>query len=95
MSGGGTFVLGVATVAAISSLIAAAVKTEASPITGLATVSGIVSDGVTHQPIAGAQVILGVGVIDTGSDGRFVFEGIPPGTYNFSISAPGYQTINL
>lgn len=95
MSNGGKFVFGLATIAAISGLIAAAVKTEASPITGLATVSGLVSDAATHQPISGAQVILGVGVVDTGADGTFLFEGIAPGTYNFSISAPGYQTVNL
>lgn len=92
---GGKFLFGTALVAAVSGIIATAITTEASPITGLATLSGVVIDSGTGRPISGAQVILGLLSLITGSNGAFVFEGIAPGTYNFSISAPGYQTVNL
>lgn len=60
-----------------------------------ATVSGYVTDYVNaNAPIAGATVTINTkGVTKTtGSDGRYEFTDIEPGTYTIQVSANGYQT---
>ena len=59
------------------------------------TISGLVTDYTNaNTPIAGATVTLNIKGLTktTGSDGRFEFVGIEPGTYSLQISANNYQT---
>lgn len=57
-----------------------------------ARVSGVVLDE-DGAPIQGATVtIAGVGTATTGSDGRYEFVGVPPGTYQPQLTVPaGYR----
>ena len=59
------------------------------------TISGIVSDyAYANTPVAGASITLnGKGITKTtGSDGRFEFTDIEPGTYTIVASANGYKS---
>lgn len=59
-------------------------------------VSGRVLDGDTGLPLAGVQVsLLGASTLqaNTGADGRFVFNNIAAGGYQFSASLPGYSAL--
>ena len=59
------------------------------------TISGYVTDYTNaNTPIAGATVTLNVKGLTktTGSDGRFEFVGVEPGTYTLQIAANGFQT---
>ena len=55
---------------------------------------GIVSDAVTHDPIAGAHVTINPGGRSqvTGSDGRFEFKDLDPQQYTITAQRTGYQT---
>ncbi|MGE0815085.1 MAG: carboxypeptidase regulatory-like domain-containing protein [Vicinamibacterales bacterium] len=67
-----------------------------------AVVSGVVLDEVTRSPVAGAQVLLArhgeappaafhePRFFTTGPDGRFAFEGVPPGAYLVHADRSGY-----
>lgn len=60
-----------------------------------ANISGYVTDYVNaNSPIAGATVTISTKGITktTGSDGRYEFTDIEPGTYTLQVSANGYQT---
>lgn len=60
-----------------------------------ANISGYVTDYVNaNLPIAGATVTISTKGITktTGSDGRYEFTDIEPGTYTLQVSANGYQT---
>lgn len=56
----------------------------------------VISDLVTNQPLTGAQVLIKevnlVGLTDT--QGTVVFENLADGTYNFTFSIEGYNSIN-
>jgi hypothetical protein len=56
------------------------------------TVRGTVVDSVSGQPVARAMVQLGdeQHTMLTDSDGRFEFDGIPPGTQQVFLRKPGY-----
>lgn len=72
------------------------------PTTGTAAISGVVVDGTTNQPVAGAVVSLSGGRITlamtgptamiTDNQGRFVFSRLPAGSYAISASKTGYTT---
>lgn len=62
-----------------------------------ASVSGVVIDSQTKQPLAGATVMAQGGggfggkmILVTGSDGRFTLRNLPPGPYTIEASRPGY-----
>ena len=58
------------------------------------TLSGVVTNALTGQPIAGATVqVDGTSVSAiTGSDGRFTLAGVPAGQRVLRVSAPGFAT---
>ena len=75
----------------IGLLIASCAKDE-EVLTG--TINGFVSDYTNaNSPIAGATVTINSKGLTktTGSDGRFEFANLEPGTYSISISANNYQ----
>ena len=67
--------------------------TGVPPVGNYATITGIVTDSVTGQPIAGA--IVSVSVIQsnaTGSDGAYKIYPVPTGPYtSINAGAPNYQ----
>jgi hypothetical protein len=58
---------------------------------GLGSVSGTVTDSSTGKPVAGAAVSAPGFSVSTGSDGSYTLAGLPPGSYQVSVSAYGYQ----
>ncbi len=53
---------------------------------------GIVVDGETNTPVAGAEVaIVGVGMYTTGDDGSFMVADLDEGLYQITVRAMGYQ----
>jgi hypothetical protein len=70
-----------------------------APASGTGAISGVVIDGSTGQPIAGAMVLIGSGGrgipvdpsrLATDAQGRYVFTRLPAGTYSLSASRHGY-----
>jgi iron complex outermembrane receptor protein len=61
---------------------------------GGTTLSGVVTQADGNQPMAGASVIIDELRLETrtGSDGRYQFEGVPPGKYHVGVRAEGYTT---
>ena len=59
-----------------------------TPLNG--TISGTVTDSSTGDPIAGATVTINGISVSTGTDGTYSIE-VPPGTYNVTVSADGYE----
>ena len=65
---------------------------DEQPMTG--TIVGFVSEYANaNTPVAGASVVInGKGFTKTtGSDGRYEFADVEPGTYSLAVSADGYQ----
>ncbi|MEE2638396.1 MAG: TonB-dependent receptor [Acidobacteriota bacterium] len=58
-----------------------------------AIVEGVVVDGVTRVPIAGANVARGTTVVNTGSDGRFTIEA--EGGATLRVTADGYLETDI
>ncbi len=64
------------------------------------TVAGRVLSSVNNSPLAGATVLLRISTdgpaksysADSGSDGRFLITGIPPGVYELAASKPGFES---
>ncbi|HKE14397.1 MAG TPA: carboxypeptidase regulatory-like domain-containing protein [Kofleriaceae bacterium] len=54
--------------------------------------TGTVSDAITGEPIAGAEVRLGADGLETGADGRFAFEDAAEGELRAQVSSSGYVT---
>jgi hypothetical protein len=69
---------------------------QAPPPVGTGTISGVVTDGHTGRPIAGALVQLATSVPDsrtremTDSTGRFVFQRVAADTFAVRVVAAGY-----
>lgn len=65
--------------------------------TGTAAISGVIVDGASDRPIAGATVQLGTSlqlawptIVVTDAMGRFVFSRLPSGTFRLTAAKPGY-----
>lgn len=63
------------------------------------TISGTVVAADTKKPLAGASIVAtspsGNGSATTDNNGFYNLPGLPPDTYTVSITAKGYETINL
>jgi Carboxypeptidase regulatory-like domain/Prenyltransferase and squalene oxidase repeat len=59
------------------------------------SVRGVVVDGKTGMPIAGASVVLNNSTQTTGADGSFVFAAATTGAYIGTISAGRYQSVTF
>ncbi|MBN3034019.1 MAG: carboxypeptidase regulatory-like domain-containing protein [Bacteroidales bacterium] len=60
----------------------------------IGTVTGVVTDATTGNPIQGATVTIGTEMFTTGADGTYTID-IAQGTYNGSAAATGYITQNV
>ncbi len=64
------------------------------PASGYASVSGVVVDGTTNAPVAGAQVTIDtILTATTDSAGKFSIDKVPSGIADYAITAKGYQTL--
>ncbi len=65
------------------------------PATTFASFSGVVTDAGTHQPIAGATVIVDtVLVATTDANGAFSIAKVPSGIVDYIVQAKGYTDVN-
>lgn len=58
----------------------------------LATLYGVVTDAETGAPLAGVRVTLDSLIAYTDTNGAYVFEGLPPGSYKITFEKEGYET---
>lgn len=64
------------------------------PAAQYAPVSGIITDSVTHQPIAGALIIVDtVLTTTTDANGKFTIAKVPSGILDYVVKAKGYTDI--
>jgi len=88
-------------IAWIIALIVAAIawmKAKAAPPEpGLATLWGIVTDASTGKSISGIEASLNSLPITTGTDGRYEFANVEPGTYSLVFTDPmgRYETLEV
>jgi len=62
------------------------------PQQNYATITGVVTDGTTGQPLAGATVTIdSVLTVTTGSDGTYTIANIPVGPFTATETASGFQ----
>lgn len=85
-----------AVVCAAASLALGACNTDNLPPPGqFATVSGVISDRATRQPVAGAVVIVDtVLTATTDASGKFTIAKVPAGTLDFTVKATGYKIVS-
>jgi hypothetical protein len=63
---------------------------------GTGTVTGSVSDAVTHRPISGAFVSsIKARAMNLTRDGTFTLKDIPAGSVTIRVAAPGYKTASV
>lgn len=79
--------------AALAVVVALAACTPAiPPQQNYATISGVITDGTSGQPLAGATVTIdSVLSVTTGPDGTFSIANIPVGPFTAVESANGFQ----
>ena len=60
------------------------------------SISGVVIDSDTHQPLIGANIIIDGFDIGTSCDnnGKFIINSIPVGSYTIKVSMIGYSNIS-
>jgi len=64
------------------------------PAAGYASVSGVVVDGTTNAPVAGAQITIDtILAATTDSAGKFSIDKVPSGIADYAVSAKGYKTL--
>lgn len=84
--------LRVALAAVSVTVLLAACGPPIPPQQNYATISGVVTDGTTGQPLAGATVTIdSVLTATTGSDGSYTVANVPIGPYTVIESADGFQ----
>ncbi|MGE0549144.1 MAG: TonB-dependent receptor [Kofleriaceae bacterium] len=79
--------------AVIATVVAIAIAIAIAPSIAHAerTMRGLVVDGATSQPIAGALVVAGIAETGTGDDGRFEISDLPFGRIDIVVIADGYR----
>lgn len=81
---------------AAASPIAAQTAPPATP-PGFATVRGVATDSIRHQPLSNALVVVEgtprIGLAD--ASGNFQIDSIPPGSYRLSLSHPVLDTLGM
>ncbi|MBV8067134.1 MAG: carboxypeptidase regulatory-like domain-containing protein [Candidatus Eremiobacteraeota bacterium] len=64
------------------------------PASGFSSVAGVIVDGRTNAPIAGATVTIDtVLTATTDSAGKFSIDKVPSGITDYSVQAKGYQPL--
>jgi len=64
------------------------------PAAGFATVTGVIADGATNAPIAGASVTIDtVLTATTDAAGKFSIDKVPSGIADYAVQAKGYETL--
>jgi hypothetical protein len=64
------------------------------PPAGYASVSGVIVDGTTNAPIAGAVVTIDtVLTATTDASGKFSIDKVPSGITDYAVQATGYQPL--
>ncbi len=80
----------------VFAFVAIAVLTACSdaipPQQNYATIAGVVTDGTTGQPLAGATVTIdSVLTVTSGTDGSYTIANVPVGPFTASETASGFQ----
>lgn len=65
-----------------------------STLPTVTSLTGVVVDAATNQPMTGVTVQLGAASQTTDASGTFTFSSISSGSFALTISAPGYQTVS-
>lgn len=76
-------------------LVTAACNSDAlPPAAGFTTVAGVVTDGVSNKPVAGAIVTVDtVLTATTDASGKFSIDKVPSGIVDYTVQATGYQVL--
>src|SRR5205085_212969 len=85
--------LGFATIAAVPAIA----QRSSATIAGFGTIRGTVIDSLHGTPLAGA-IVLADGLVrigQTGPDGQFAIDSVPPGSYRMQLSHPLLDTIGM
>jgi uncharacterized membrane protein len=83
-----------ALVAALLIAVAGCNNDDLPPAAANATVSGVVTDGSTNKPVAGAVVTIDtVLTATTDATGKFTVANVPGGIADYSVQAQGYQVL--
>jgi hypothetical protein len=76
-------------------MLAACDNGDLPPAAQFAPVQGVVTDATTHQPIAGATVIVDtVLTVTTDANGAFSIAKVPSGIVDYVVKAKGYADID-
>ncbi|HTU70447.1 MAG TPA: carboxypeptidase regulatory-like domain-containing protein [Candidatus Baltobacteraceae bacterium] len=77
------------------SALTACNNSDLPPATQFSPLAGTVTDSVTHQPIAGATVIVDTVLIVTTDDkGMFKVAKVPSGIVDYVVQAKGYADVS-
>ena len=75
-------------------LLSACDNGDLPPATQFSQVHGVISDATTHQPIAGATVIVDtVLTVTTDASGAFTVAKVPSGIVDYVVRAKGYADV--
>jgi len=85
------------TTVAVLALLVSAVACNSDalpPASGFTTVSGVVVDGASNKPVAGAVVTVDtVLTATTDASGKFSIDKVPSGIVDYTVQANGYQVV--
>lgn len=77
--------------AILAGILAGCGEAGIPPAGSTATVQGTISDRATNQPVGGATVTIdSVLTTSTTADGTYKFTNVPPGAFDYVVTASGY-----